>query len=391
MGVMLVAEPVSSQPIADDGAPPDGTSVRLLEGEPPLERESDIYIVQHGDTLWDIAARFQHNPWYWPKIWSYNPEITNPHWIYPGDQIRFFPAGEELPTLADFAGKQMAMLDDQGEPEYDDTVPDRPMSEGDKPSLDFIGFDERSQHIKPGTQQVMADVFVTKRQLTQAGVIANSASEKILLSSFDKVYLRFPTGHEVNVGERYVIFRTVGKVVHPLTRKHYGWMTQMTGNCTISRVQPKKYATAEINSARDVVERGQYVTPFAKDLYRQVSPRPNTTSLRGMVLATRLQATSIIGESELVFIDKGRKHGVQVGNTFDVVFQGDPVTGDKQDLPEETIARLLVVDVRDIAATAFVTYALREVMVGNPIRMVTSEFRRVQEKAPDARHTSTEE
>src|SRR5262249_6476718 len=41
----------------------------------------ESHSVRRGDTLWDISIRYFQDPYEWPRVWSYNPQIQNPHWI----------------------------------------------------------------------------------------------------------------------------------------------------------------------------------------------------------------------------------------------------------------------------------------------------------------------
>lgn len=70
------------------------------------EQAPDVYTVVRGDTLWDISDRFLKKPWLWPQIWSYNPQIYNPHLIYPGDVM----------ALEYVAGKPTLVLTRNGKP-----------------------------------------------------------------------------------------------------------------------------------------------------------------------------------------------------------------------------------------------------------------------------------
>src|SRR5262249_21185580 len=53
-----------------------------------------VHQVKKGDTLWGICDTYFSNPYQWPRIWAYNPQLQNPHWIYPGDQLRLRPGAE---------------------------------------------------------------------------------------------------------------------------------------------------------------------------------------------------------------------------------------------------------------------------------------------------------
>ena len=72
-GCLLLATLMASFAHADE--------IRLNEDVP------EIYIVKEGDTLWGIASMYLQDPWVWPEIWDVNPQLDNPHLIFPGDQL----------------------------------------------------------------------------------------------------------------------------------------------------------------------------------------------------------------------------------------------------------------------------------------------------------------
>ena len=95
--VSVYAQSVDEEIVADDFQP-----------------NKNQHVVEDGDTLWDICEAVLGRPELWPRVWSMNPEITNPHWIYPGDIIRFEVPSEDLPSMAAMAA-QLTGADDSGE------------------------------------------------------------------------------------------------------------------------------------------------------------------------------------------------------------------------------------------------------------------------------------
>src|SRR5688572_24969299 len=74
-------------PAAEDAAGAEAAAKVAAPGAEPGARAEGVYEVKEGDTLWDITKKELQNPWYWPKVWADNPDITNPNWIYPGAKL----------------------------------------------------------------------------------------------------------------------------------------------------------------------------------------------------------------------------------------------------------------------------------------------------------------
>ena len=67
------------------------------------------YTVKRGDTLWDIAAVFLKDPWFWPEIWQINPQVENPHLIYPGDvlSLAYGANGDAHVSISQYSGARL--------------------------------------------------------------------------------------------------------------------------------------------------------------------------------------------------------------------------------------------------------------------------------------------
>jgi hypothetical protein len=375
--------PVSAAEEPAVAAPAEGSAPAAAEGQgavPP----PDTYTVRPGDTMWDLAGRFLNNPWYWPKVWSYNPEITNPHWIDPGQLLRFFPSTEEAPTRVEpvASATPIAEAEPEAEPEAPKELEDFSRAELKAGATDLVD-DEGSVavsgpykigYVPPRSTTARHETFVTRRELEESGELVGAFEDKLMLSTTDQTYARFKRGAEVKKGEAYVIYRTEREIIHPTTKEVFGYQTVVVGAGRVTAVE-EKAVKLTITQTFEPIERGALLGPWSDKFVRQVVRRPNGTALTGTILSGTQEILTLLGEHHVVFIDKGKEDGVQEGNLFKVVRAGDPYGGpmasapwdDK--LPKEDIGDLLVIDVKDHASTALVTRTLVELYVGDRIEM----------------------
>jgi hypothetical protein len=323
----------------------------------------DAHLVRRGDTLWDITGRYFGNPWEWPRVWSYNPEITNPHWIYPDDRIRLRSPGDvpdELPGAAPAAEQVAAQA-----PGTRIRVA-QPRGAGSTVSLDDQG-------------------YLDREALAQAGIIVGSPEEHMLLSTYDEVYVRFEEGADVRPGNRYTVFRAIDG--QERMEDESGELVRIFGGVRVQSYDPKRrVARAVITDATDPIERGYRVADVPRQ-FRMVPPRRNARSLEAKVVAA-LRPHSLLADQQIIFVDAGAEQGVELGNRFFVLVQGDrwrktlPMSeramgatartlpaDDPEAYPNEVIAEARVVDVRRETSALVVTRSLQEVSIGDRAEM----------------------
>ena len=319
------------------------------------------HVVRRGDTLWGLCDEYFGNPYQWPRVWSYNPQVKNPNWIYPGDEIRLKPPTES-------AAAQPATSSSQAN------------------GLRLV---ERHRNVPNGTVFLRDQGWIHDESDDVWGEITGAPTDKMFLSDPDEVYLTIRRGHDLRLGQQLTIFRT-------RTTQAAGAIVQVLGTVRVDDWNDReRTARAKVIEALDVIERGARIGPVART-FAIVEPKRNDIDLQGHVLAS-LHPNEFFGQNQVVFIDKGQAAGLKAGNRLFVMRRGDAwrqtlltadmsfrVSADDErpmppmertpgsdhddrKYPEEFIAELRVVDLRKDSSACLVTQAKSEIELGDVV------------------------
>lgn len=327
----------------------------------------DVHLVQKGDTLWDLCDHYFHNSWEWPSVWSYNPQIQNPHWIYPGDQVRLRHPNQIS------ASNRIESRSITGKP----------------------GFSDRRTRVPRDTVFLRDQGFIGDPKRDVWGELVGAVEEQMLLSDGNHVYLVMRPGVDLKVGQDLTVFREVRQPDNVSgARKPPGQVVAVSGTVKVDRFDPKtRVARALITESVDTIERGAKVGPVGRQ-FDVVPPKPNTHAVEARVL-TSLYPHVYLAQNQVVFIDRGSQDGLAPGNTLLVLRHGDtwrgslttnskmlrdrlrmdspervdvettPLSGDNDKFPEEALAELRVLRAEKFSSIALVTQSRREVVPGD--------------------------
>ncbi len=367
-------------------------SAQDQDGNLRLAPQTRVYVIQRGDTLWDISADKLNSPWYWPRIWRINPEVVNPHLIYPGQELRLPGAGDEavaVGTQPPPSGEQPA-----AEPVPEPAIEEVPAGTVVQPTRetpaateesddDIIAVQEQLPDFEPESRlttaiiptprterfvvRVGSEGFIASEKVRAAGAIVGSHSEKLLYGQNDIVFISLGAGSGVEPGQRFTVFNTLEQVEHPVTGAPVGHRTVQLGILEVTSVQDD-VATAVILESYDAIDKGALLQPF-EPYEKRITPQPGPDDLSGYVL-TPAENLTIAGEHQLVYIDQG-SGSVSVGQSFRIFRpmgdEQDPLTGKMLRLPPKLIGAAIVVDVQPQTATALVWDSKDFIVAGDSI------------------------
>jgi hypothetical protein len=310
----------------------DELSIPTTESNQPSGKTHQVV---KGDTLWDIAESYLEDPFMWPKIWWQNAQVNNPDLIYPGGTIRI-PFELLKPEIrAELVALPVA-----------ERVIEVSMSRG---------------VINP--LLVESAGYLTD-DLNGVGKVVGTYEEHFLMGQGDDVFLKMKRSLEIAPGDRFQVVRPMGKVYHPSTHKRVGKMVRVLGLVTVYAKEGRLHQ-AKLNRSFDVINSGDILVPY---VVPEVFMSERQPDLKGVIVATRENRT-IIASEDVVYLDRGRDHGLEPGVALQVVRKGNRIDPDgvwgSFRLPDRSIATLRVLSVQDKTATARLFDALEHIEVGD--------------------------
>lgn len=329
----------------------------VLLSNPLLAKEVELnpdhpqrYIVKKGDTLWDISGMFLKYPWHWPDIWYVNPQIENPHLIYPGDELSL-SYRDGKPVIEVNRGKRSVKLS----PEVRETILDKPIL---TIPLSAIG----PFLSKP---RVVGD-----EALNDAPYVVASADERLISGAGDYVYVRGITDSDSNT---YSLFKGGKAYKDPDTGEVLGYEAIYLGDAeTMTQGDPAKVSLTYTNREIQVGDRLLKVEDDDFDL--NFIPRSPDKPLEGRIISV-FDGVSQIGQYQIVVLSLGKRDGLQTGNVLSVYQAGetlkDSVSVDRKDtvtLPDEHAGEAMVFKLYDKVSYAIVMKATRAMHVNDKVK-----------------------
>lgn len=321
----------------------------------------DEYVVQKGDTLWDISSRFLTEPWRWPEIWQANPQIENPHLIYPGDVVRLTYEGDSPVLTVDrggmrrTGGRTVRLSPEIRYIDQKDAIPTIP--------------------IEAIREFLTRPLVVSENEINSWAYIVSSYDQHLINGKGNEIYVR---GLPEDTNQRtYSIYRK--GPAYESNGEHLGYEAIYVGEAFVQAFGDP--ATAIITSSEREALNGDRLIPRSEtDINSDIIPSSPDRDVSGNIISA-IDVLSEIGQYQVVVLDLGKTDGMQVGNVLGVYQQGDVITdrivkeGDHQPVagygtnPLSNLVGDTIKTKQDFDNTALVGYLGRPAAAGEKVRL----------------------
>lgn len=316
----------------------------------------DVYTVVKGDTLWDISGRFLERPWLWPELWRVNPQVDNPHLIYPGDQIALeYVDGQPRLTLqrgdasrtVRVSGRDNKLSPQIRSTPLDTAIPSIP--------LDAVqGFLVQNRVVAPA-------------ELDGAPYVVQGESERLVTGSGDRLYVRGILPDSVSYN-----FVSEGPVyIDPETEEVLGQEATYVG---LGKVvgQEGDIATMFVNSIREEISIGDRVLPTEqRKVESTFFPSAPTADIDGVIIHVVGGVTSV-GQFDVVVLNRGLRDGLENGHVLSIWKRGalsrDRIANETIRLPSERSGLLMVFRVFEKMSYGLVLRSSTTMSVNDEVR-----------------------
>jgi len=316
------------------------------------------HIVVKGDTLWDISALFLEQPWLWPKLWRLNPEINNPHLIYPGDVLKL---------VFDENGEPMLVVEPvkQEKASYKWSPKIRQESTKDS-AIALLPLEVIAPFLK-------YDNLFTEDELEDfPQIIGSDEGYRMTVNDF-KVYVNA----DLEVAQSYAIYDKGEEIFDPETDDSLGFYVNLVGTAQVLKrgdIENDIPSTLHVGSVKREIHAGNVVVPINKDqlLPSIFTMKAAQKSLRGSIVKA-VSNNREFGKLEVVMVNRGIEHDVTVGDVMTIKRPSPAVvdtangpayliesssweslTGSEYKMPEEPLGELMIFKVYQQASMGLI-------------------------------------
>ncbi|MGH8188997.1 MAG: LysM peptidoglycan-binding domain-containing protein, partial [Steroidobacteraceae bacterium] len=291
--VSLIASLTVTAGLVPAGAQETSRTIATGSNIPLTADAPDEYVVKVGDTLWDISTVFLRDPWYWPEIWYVNPQVENPHLIYPGDVLK------------------LVYID--GQPRV--TVADRPQTGGGKRLSPQVRREPLSQAITAIPYDVVAGfmgrpTLLDADQVKSAPYLVAMRDGHIIGAVGNELYARGIGDAQVDT--RYSVIHVEEKLYDPDTRALLGYSGMYVGSGPVATAgDPAKLVLTD--SSREALQ-GDKLFPESVDVNVDFVPHAPDADINARVIAVR--SHTIMGQYQVVALNRGKNANLEPGHVL---------------------------------------------------------------------------